>query len=421
LKHLIAITSCLRDKERGYHQAIRETWGKDSPIEYKFILGRGNVADHADELVFDVPDGYNHVTYKTRAGHKWAAENNYDYVLQGFTDVYFNLPAILRSDFEKYDYTGCFRGRFNSDEDFRHADINRRYAYASGGMGYWTGPRATAVLAASPVELEGDPDPVLLSWAEDLWTGAALGRKGIYGHNDDRYRLEAQWYLDALHNKNIKRDDIFSLHLGRGTGVFNPQWMHDAHTNFALVPDINVHERFKELLLKESSDIWEYVTYFSEVAKGNVLEIGTRRGDSTAAFLVGVEQKGGHVYSVDVKDCCVYPNHRQWTFIQADSVKQNAFVKAQIPAAFDVLFVDGDHSYNAVFSDLNHYGALVVPGGKIIVHDVNPAGITPELKEAGWRAEPGCRKAFDDYAAARPFWKKEFLPGRAGLGVLHVS
>lgn len=223
MKPLIVITSCARDQKAGCHQAIRETWGHNSPIDYRFILGSGNTALHPDELVFDVPDGYSHVSFKTKASHAWAAENGYGHVLQSFTDTYLNLPAILSSDYESYDYVGLFRG-CKPEVEFNIPDEKGRYAYASGGVGYWTSPRATKAIAEAELT---DEDP-LVAWAEDLWVGTALGKAGIFGHNDSRYRLEPSW-LDYVRQRKLSSSEVFSLHLGRGTGIYDTVWMHEAH------------------------------------------------------------------------------------------------------------------------------------------------------------------------------------------------
>lgn len=223
---LIVITSCWRDKVKGCHAAIRETWGKNCQIDYRFIMGHGNTADEPDELVFDVPDDLQHCTYKTHVAHKWAMENGYGYVLQAFIDTYLNITPLLQSNYTAYDYTGLFRGQFNSDVDFQTPDKKGWYAYASGGVGYWTSPKGTKLLAEAPMEFE---DPIM-SWAEDLWAGTILGRGEAYGHHDDRYRLEANWFLDFMEQGKISSNDIFSMHLGRGTGVYDPDWMRQAHT-----------------------------------------------------------------------------------------------------------------------------------------------------------------------------------------------
>jgi len=222
MKPLILITSCLRDKQRGYHQAIRETWAAHSP-DYRFILGAGNTVDAPDELVFDIADTHATCTYKTKMGHKWAAENGYGSTLQVFSDTYVNVPAIMTSDFDLYDYVGFVKGH---PPDMWNAVPDRRgwYNYCSGGPGYWLSERATAAVAAS------DPGECgLMEWAEDLWVGTTVGRAGYYAHSDKRYILDAQWFLDAVKDGRVRKQDVFGMHLGRGTGVFEPQWMYDAH------------------------------------------------------------------------------------------------------------------------------------------------------------------------------------------------
>jgi predicted O-methyltransferase YrrM len=38
----------------------------------------------------------------------------------------------------------------------------------------------------------------------------------------------------------------------------------------------------------------------------------------------------------------------------------------------DVLFIDGDHSYEGVRADFEQYAPLVRPGGIVALHDINP-------------------------------------------------
>ena len=72
-------------------------------------------------------------------------------------------------------------------------------------------------------------------------------------------------------------------------------------------------------------DMWDYSQYMRHLTTSRpnsvVLEIGVRMGVSTAAFLLGVEKSGGHVYSVDIDPRCgaLYRDHPQWTFIHANS------------------------------------------------------------------------------------------------------
>lgn len=54
-------------------------------------------------------------------------------------------------------------------------------------------------------------------------------------------------------------------------------------------------------------------------------------------------------------------------------------------AAFDVVFIDGDHGYEGAASDLLHWAVRTVRGGTIFVHDATPAfpGVLNALAEFG--------------------------------------
>ncbi len=44
------------------------------------------------------------------------------------------------------------------------------------------------------------------------------------------------------------------------------------------------------------------------------------------------------------------------------------------PAAIEVLFIDGDHSYDGARADFERWGAFVQPGGHLLVHDAVDTG-----------------------------------------------
>ena len=126
------------------------------------------------------------------------------------------------------------------------------------------------------------------------------------------------------------------------------------------------------------TDIHDHMPRLREASKGNVLEIGVRHGGSTSALLLGVEEKGGHLYSVDIDSSSGgLFTHPQWTFIQADSKEVN-FLNELIPERLDVLFVDGDHSYTGCFSDLCNFG----PRATIIMAHDYSAAENPEVVQA---------------------------------------
>ena len=150
------------------------------------------------------------------------------------------------------------------------------------------------------------------------------------------------------------------------------------------------------------SDIHDHLPLLHDEAKGNVMEIGVRGGFSTSALLAGVEEHGGHVYSVDINPCRLF-EHPQWTFVHADSIKEVDKVKAVIPTELSLLFVDGDHTYEGCLSDLEKYGHR---SPKILIHDCDcPLTF------------PGVRKACERYAEKQGR-KFEVIPGSYGMGVI---
>lgn len=117
----------------------------------------------------------------------------------------------------------------------------------------------------------------------------------------------------------------------------------------------------------------EHITRLFEITcsytRARVLELGTRTGMSTSAFLAAAEQNGGHVWSVDIEqprvpagwaDCGV------WTLTVADDL-------GELPALegleFDVLFIDTSHSREHTLAELRRFVPLVTPGGRVLLHD----------------------------------------------------
>src|ERR1700752_67205 len=158
----------------------------------------------------------------------------------------------------------------------------------------------------------------------------------------------------------------------------------------------------------EWSDLKEHLPRLRAASRGNVLEIGTRAGISTAALLLGVEENGGHVWSVDIDDCSkVFTGHPQWTFIQSDSrqLTSTAFGSDGIPS-FDLFFVDGDHSFEGCLHDLTNYGSH---SKVIMVHDTD----CPDTF-------PGVRKAVQKFLVLYPQRKIEWRHESFGMAVISL-
>lgn len=206
-KVLIAILSCERD--RLTHQAIRDTWLKDCPVDYRFLVGCQ--AEAPDELSLPVADDYEHVTDKSLAAFWWALKQNYDFVLHVGRDTYVNVPRLLRGNLEKYNYAGHAGGQGNVAHycDLK-PDGKGRYSYASGGAGSWLSARALERIISSPIYHKAD----------DLLYGWVLGLAGIALWHDPRFGYAGE---------SLENSEQFTMHLSKGTGFYNPAWMYHAH------------------------------------------------------------------------------------------------------------------------------------------------------------------------------------------------
>ncbi|MEE4012989.1 class I SAM-dependent methyltransferase [Roseibium sp. FZY0029] len=119
------------------------------------------------------------------------------------------------------------------------------------------------------------------------------------------------------------------------------------------------------------------LTMYNEIAareRPTVLELGTREGISTRAFLGAIhEGDGGHLYSVDIVDCSSVANSPRWTFIQSDSADiEGVLSKApNLRNGIDVLYIDSVHEVEHVKKELFGYFPFVKPGGVIFFDDVD--------------------------------------------------
>lgn len=171
------------------------------------------------------------------------------------------------------------------------------------------------------------------------------------------------------------------------------------------------------------SDIREYLPFLHETAKSydkvRVLEFGSRKGNSTLAFLAAAEAVDGTVVSVDISPVADNPEgmlpwkyHPRWTFICGDDTEEA--VQMRLLGKVDVLFIDTSHEYEHTLEECRAYVPRVKPGGIALFHDTNLIG-WPGYK---WDSFiPPVAAALDDYCRETGLtWQN--MPGEYGLGVI---
>lgn len=171
-------------------------------------------------------------------------------------------------------------------------------------------------------------------------------------------------------------------------------------------------------LSKQSSDIKGHLPFlFDETDRRpgcRVLELGTRSGVSTSAFLAAAGT--GHVWSVDLAVPGVpdeWHDLGSWSFLRADALDGEALQWA--PRWVDLLFIDLDpHSYEQTRRALNLWWPRVTPGGAALLHDtefpeINGMPTPVDESEVG--------RAVADFCAGRGLeWQNR--PGCFGMGVI---
>lgn len=155
------------------------------------------------------------------------------------------------------------------------------------------------------------------------------------------------------------------------------------------------------------SDIQHHIGLLYSLAKGNVLELGTRTGVSTAALLAGVEAHGGRVVSVDIDPACAgLFDHPLWAFWEGSSTDADmAQDIATYSGPFSLLLVDSEHTVEQVTTELAVWAPYMAPGGTICIHD-------PETF-------PGVRRAVRDFCAMLG-WNVTWVLPCNGMAVVEV-
>jgi len=169
-----------------------------------------------------------------------------------------------------------------------------------------------------------------------------------------------------------------------------------------------------ERLATTPSDIVDHLPRFVDLAADadRIIELGTRTGVSTVAWLHGLEGHG-HLWSVDIDEQPPIGDWPHWTFIQGDDCAGNIFT--QLPADVDVVFIDTSHDYLHTLRELHLYRWLLKPGGKLVLHDTELARPMDVAQQSPYPV----KRAIVEFCESEGLgW--ENYPESYGLGIITV-
>lgn len=165
---------------------------------------------------------------------------------------------------------------------------------------------------------------------------------------------------------------------------------------------MSVHIR--QFVNQDRAELAALLEFIKPLDIKSYLEIGSRRGDSLYAICSAT---GCYALSIDLPD----PGHDDIAADLKETVEhfgverfigesrsEEAIALAAARAPFDLVFIDGDHTYDAVRADWLNYG----PMGKVVVfhdieHDDDPRRLWLEIRDGFQYKEfitPGSRMGF---------------------------
>ncbi len=138
-------------------------------------------------------------------------------------------------------------------------------------------------------------------------------------------------------------------------------------------PDINkLFEKNKRTI----SDINEHLDFLYNIVKvtnaKTVVELGTRSGQSTSAFLSALESDG-LLWSCDLNnpygDIASYLGYPTWEFNLGSDLSKEILDK--LPKEYDIVFIDTGHFFEETLEEMEEYYKRLRPGGIMLLHDSN--------------------------------------------------
>ena len=128
--------------------------------------------------------------------------------------------------------------------------------------------------------------------------------------------------------------------------------------------------------LQRVDELAELLVLLGTLAPLHILEIGSYKGGALWAFRAICPD--ARIVSVDSNHTTyLRDDHRKLGAHLIEGDSHDPAIKDMVISAFgggqiDFLFIDADHSYEAVRQDCEDYSPLVTPGGLVAFHDIEP-------------------------------------------------
>lgn len=178
------------------------------------------------------------------------------------------------------------------------------------------------------------------------------------------------------------------------------------------------------------SELIEFAHFVRDERPGTVLEIGTRSGGTffllcrladPRATVISLDLPGGRwgggygAYRIPVLRRMKQPR-QTLHLVRGDSHDASSVDRVRRLLAgrpIDLLFIDGDHSYEGVRQDFEMYAPLVRPGGAVVFHDIVPHRPLSGVDVSRFWNEAKARYSHREIIA-------DPQQGWAGIGILSV-
>jgi len=150
-----------------------------------------------------------------------------------------------------------------------------------------------------------------------------------------------------------------------------------------------------KLYLTEPSLLW----YFGKkcTGKGAILEIGSWKGKSTMLLARGsMKNSNSKVYAVDTFEGTKENSMKKIDTFEdfKENIKKANVENLVIPLVgfssdickkfkepIEILFIDGDHSYEGVLGDIDNWAPKIISGGWILFHDTSSKSVMKAVNQ----------------------------------------